>query len=83
MFTGEGSEKINVIAEAIERLRRKKIIEHGPNHKSNIVVYVGHKQYADLMCIDAGDLNGIKDKTFLGAKIVKVCEDSYLHAVTR
>ena len=83
MFKGHGSGEINEIANSIMSCRRKMAKESKEFKEPHIIAYVGHEQYRALMRIEPGDVNSIKNKTFLGAKIVEVIEDSYLHITAR
>lgn len=73
MFKGEGAAEVNRVARAIHEARGD-----GP-----LVAYLGQKEYYAIMRIEAGDPHQPSEKEFLGAELVQVCRDSYLHVVSR
>ena len=83
MFKGSGSDEINEIANIILRYRRKVLSESKEFKELQIIAYVGYDQYRALMRIEPRDAHSVRDKIFLGAKIIKVTEDSYLHVTVR
>ncbi len=77
----QAASDLNFIAGKIEDLRHKLITEsYDPHYEPKIVAYIGHRQHEALMSIERGNnIEYTKDKKFLGARVVRVIEDSYLH----
>jgi len=56
------------------------IMARGPKYRPHLVIYVGHRQWAELCSASryCADIN-LGEKRICSHRIVIVCEDSYLH----
>jgi len=88
MFDGVGEHKVsaeicNMLMRKIISLRDKWFLENASAMmgEPNITIYVGYAEYYALRSINKYDSRAMKEETFMGAKVVRVCADRYAHAV--
>lgn len=85
MFKGNDTELVNVlnaIAEAIHDIRfnARKDSPHF-SYEPKIIAYIGMKQFSALMSVDPANRIRYEVDKFMGASVIRVMRDDYLHVV--